>query len=51
MSTQLPLEFEQEKLKLLKSIFSTVDQREVIKGLIELYLQFIHLEKKGRTKE
>lgn len=51
MRRQLKLEFDQEKLKILKSIFGTVDQREVIQGLIELYLQFIQIEEKGGDKE
>lgn len=51
MRKQLRLEFDQEKLKVLESIFSAVDQEEVIQGLIELYLQFIQIEEKGGNQE
>ena len=51
MNSQLQLEFDQEKVKFMKSILDAVDQRAIIKGLVELYVEFIHLEKSEAPKD
>ena len=51
MSTQLSLEFDQEKSRLMKSILAASNQRAIIKGLVELYVEFIHIEKSEAPKD
>jgi hypothetical protein len=51
MYTQLHLEFDQEKLTFMKSILDAVDQRAIIKGLVELYVEFVQVEKSEASKD
>lgn len=51
MSTQLQLEFDQEKVKFMRSILITVDLKAMIKGLVELYVEFIKIEKCEAPKD
>ena len=51
MSRQLPLEFDQSKLMFMKYALPTVDQRAIIKGLVELFLEYIQVEKGGASED
>ena len=51
MSRQLPLAFDQSKLMFMKYVLPTVDQRAIIKGLVELYLEYIQIEKRGASED
>lgn len=46
MKRQLHFEFNPKKLECLRSISQNVKKPELIKGLSELYIDFIHLTKK-----
>ena len=45
MGTQLQFVFDPEKLKLMKFVLASVDQKAIIKELVELYLEFMQTEK------
>ncbi len=51
MSTQLQLEFDQEKLTFMRSILMTVDLKAIIKELAELYVEFIKIGKYEAPKD
>ena len=51
MSRQLPLAFDQSKLMFMKNVLPTVDQRAIIKGLVELYLEYIQIERRGASED
>ena len=51
MNMQLRLVFDPEELKLIKSISGSVYQRAIIKGLAELYVEFIQLENSEESKD
>ncbi|MFX0202136.1 MAG: hypothetical protein ACFFCW_38990 [Candidatus Hodarchaeota archaeon] len=51
MPAQLPLEFDQEKLKFMKYLLTAVDQRAIIKGLVEIYLEYIQIENRRASED
>jgi len=51
MSTQLSLEFDQEKSRLMESILTASNQRAIIKGLVELYVEFVQVENSEASKD
>lgn len=51
MFSQMELEFDQDRATFMKSILGAVDQRPIIDGLVELYVEFIHLEKSEAPKD
>jgi hypothetical protein len=50
MGTQLQFVFDPEKLKFMKSVLASVDQKAIIRELVELYVEFIQIEKREGSK-
>ena len=48
---QLEFEFDPKKLQLMRAIGTGVNQGELIKGLVELFLKFVRIEKEERTND
>ena len=48
---QMLFEFDPERLKLVRKICSSVDQDELVNGLVEIYLNFVRNEKGEITKD
>ena len=48
---QMLIEFDPERLKLVRKICSSVDQDELVNGLVEMYLGFVRNEKGEITKD
>ena len=46
MSAQLPLPLNPAQIKLMHSVLERIDQNQMIQALVQLYLSFIHSEKK-----
>ena len=51
MATQLQLDFDQQKLKLMRCILVRIDQKELIKGLSALFFNFMEIQKKGLIRD
>lgn len=51
MSRQLPLAFDQEQIRLLRTILNHIDQSTMIKDLVQLYLTFMRMENKEVTED
>ncbi len=46
MATQLELEFDPQKLRLMRAILVRVDQQELIKELSQIFFNFVQIESK-----
>ena len=46
MRTQLSLPLNPAQIKLMHSVLEHIDQNQITQALVQLYLSFIHIEKK-----
>jgi hypothetical protein len=50
MATQLQLEFDPRKLRLMRAILLRVDQQELIKELSRIFFNFVQIENKEELR-
>ena len=51
MGIQLQLELDHQRVKLMRSTLMSVDQSELVKGLSEIFFNFIQVQNKGVARD